>query len=218
MNSFVLKLIAICTMFIDHLRYIIPTQPMFMSCIGRISFPIFSFQIVQGYLHTRNLKKYILRLFIVAIISQIPYYLYFHNGSLNVLFTLILGLLCIYTYEKFAKKSKFLTITVILLIMLLSYYFKCDYSYYGISIILVFYILREHKIIMSITFLIVTAIYYIIKYLFLSTTDFIWLYCSCALSLIPCLLYNGKQGPKIKYLFYLFYPVHLSILLLFAHL
>ena len=90
--------------------------------------------------------------------------------------------------------------------------------YFLISIILVFYILREHKIIMSITFLIVTAIYYIIKYLFLSTTDFIWLYCSCALSLIPCLLYNGKQGPKIKYLFYLFYPVHLSILLLFAHL
>ena len=216
MNSFVLKIIAICTMFIDHLRYIIPTQPMFMAYIGRIAFPIFSFQIVQGYLHTKNLKKYILRLFIVAIISQIPYYLYFRNGVLNVLFTFILGLLCIYTYEKFAKKSKFLTSMVILLIMLLSNYFNCDYSYYGISIILVFYIFRSNKIIMSISFLIVSAIYYIIKYSFFSTTNFILLYCFCALSLIPCLLYNGKQGPKIKYLFYLFYPVHISILLLFA--
>lgn len=218
MNSFILKFIAICSMFIDHLRYIIPTQPFAMAYIGRLAFPIFSFLIVQGYLHTRNLKKYILRIFIIAIISQIPYYFYFHNNTLNVLFTLILGLICINTYERFIKKSKFLTITIILLIMFLSNFFNCDYSYYGISIILLFYIFRNNKIIMSISFLIISAIYYIIKYNFLETAQFILLYCFCALSLIPCLLYNGKQGPKIKYLFYLFYPIHISILLFFAHL
>ena len=67
MNSFILKIIACFTMFIDHLRYIIPTKPMFMSYIGRLAFPIFAFQAVEGYAHTKNFKKYLIRLFIFAV-------------------------------------------------------------------------------------------------------------------------------------------------------
>ncbi len=218
MNSFVLKLIAICSMFIDHLRYIIPTQPMFMAYIGRFAFPIFSFQIVQGYLHTKNFKKYLLRLLIIALISQLPYQLYFNTTGLNVLFTLILGLICIYIYEHFFKINKFLSIISILSILCISEVFECDYSYYGVCIILSFYIFRNKTVPMSLSFIILTLIYYILTYKNLLFIEAVWLFSFCISSLIPCLLYNGKQGPKIKYLFYLFYPVHIVVLLLLTHL
>ena len=67
MNSFILKMIAIVTMFIDHIGYAILGKFSFFNYIGRIAFPIFALQISEGYSHTRNLKKYFLRLFILAV-------------------------------------------------------------------------------------------------------------------------------------------------------
>ena len=79
MSSFILKIIACFTMFIDHLRYIVPGNPIIMSYIGRLAFPIFAFQSANGYSYTKNLKKYLLRLLVFALISQIPYHLYFNT-------------------------------------------------------------------------------------------------------------------------------------------
>jgi len=76
MSSFVLKIIAIITMFIDHVGYAIFGKFSFFNYIGRIAFPIFAFQISEGYSHTKDLKKYFLRLFIFAIISQVPFMLF----------------------------------------------------------------------------------------------------------------------------------------------
>ena len=78
MSSFVLKMIAIISMFIDHIGYVIFGKFSYFNYIGRLAFPIFAFQISEGYIHTKNLKKYFLRLFLFAIISQIPFML-FHN-------------------------------------------------------------------------------------------------------------------------------------------
>ena len=78
MSAFGLKIIAIITMIIDHLGYAIFGEFSFFNYIGRIAFPIFAFQISEGYIHTKNLKKYFLRLFLFAIISQIPFML-FHS-------------------------------------------------------------------------------------------------------------------------------------------
>ena len=61
MSSFVLKIIAVITMFIDHLGYTIFGKFSYLNYIGRISFPIFAFQISEGYIHTKNLKKYFMR-------------------------------------------------------------------------------------------------------------------------------------------------------------
>ena len=92
----VLKLIAVVTMFIDHIGSIIFPHIMFLRIIGRISFPIFAFLIVNGYRHTHNLKKYLLRLAAFAIISEIPYNLIWsgdiaYPNSQNVFVTLFLG-------------------------------------------------------------------------------------------------------------------------------
>ena len=73
MSSFVLKIIAVIAMIFDHLGYAIFGKFTFMNYIGRLSFPIFAFSITEGYIYTKNLKKYFYRLLIFALISSIVY-------------------------------------------------------------------------------------------------------------------------------------------------
>ncbi len=76
MTSFVLKIIGILTMLCDHTGDAIIGHFSFLNLIGRIAFPIFAFQIVQGYMHTHNVKNYAFRLFSFACISQVPFMLF----------------------------------------------------------------------------------------------------------------------------------------------
>ena len=146
MSSFVLKIIAVITMFIDHLGYTIFGKFSYLNYIGRISFPIFAFQISEGYIHTKNLKKYFLRLFLFAVISQIPFMLFHSIISdtfyLNIFFTLLLGLLSIYIYDK--CKYKFIGILSGILLALIAQFSNCDYGAYGVAIILIFYIFKNN--------------------------------------------------------------------------
>ena len=103
MNSFVLKIIAFITMFLDHAGKIVTPYIYPLVYIGRFAFPIFAFQASLGYQHTRSLKKYIIRLFIFAVISQIPYYFYFDGADFNVIFTLLSGIISIYVFELLKK-------------------------------------------------------------------------------------------------------------------
>ena len=109
MTAYILKLIAIITMVFDHSGYLIYGHISWMNFVGRIAFPIFAFQINEGYIHTHNLKRYFIRLIIFALISQVPYawfgYCFFSNMSLNIIFTLILGLLSISIYEFVISKG-----------------------------------------------------------------------------------------------------------------
>ncbi len=214
MSSFVLKIIAIITMFIDHIGYAIFGKFSFFNYIGRISFPIFAFQISEGYIHTKNLKKYFIRLFIFALISQIPFMLFeslFSNDLiLNIFFTLFLGLACIYIYDKCKYKS----IALILCVLLgaLAEFSHCDYGFYGVAIILLFYVFKNNISLASIAFILATAIrytIYILKYGLFGVYSLLFI---C--TIIPIIfinLYNGKKGKDTKYLLYLFYPIHLLL-------
>lgn len=143
MSSFVLKIIAVITMFIDHLGYTIFGKFSYLNYIGRISFPIFAFQISEGYIHTKILKIF-LRLFLFAVISQIPFMLFHSIISdtfyLNIFFTLLLGLLSIYIYDK--CKYKFIGILSGILLALIAQFSNCDYGAYGVAIILIFIFLK----------------------------------------------------------------------------
>lgn len=215
MNSFVLKLIAIITMFIDHIGYVIFDGFSFFNYIGRIAFPIFAFQISEGYIHTKSLKKYFLRLFIFALISQIPFML-FHkilsdNFALNIFFTLLLGLASIYIYDK--SKHKFFGIIISIIIGIIAELIHCDYGFYGIAIILLFYVFKNNNLLSSISFIIAVTINYlipIIKYGFYDI--YLYLYISTLIPIIFISLYNGKKGKNTKYLLYLFYPIHLLLI------
>ena len=215
MSSFVLKIIAIITMFIDHIGYGIFGQFSFLNYIGRIAFPIFAFQISEGYLHSKNLKKYFLRLFIFAIVSQIPFMIFskiFSNDfTLNIFFTLLLGLVSIYIYDK----CKYKTIGIILAISIefLANSMHCDYGFYGIAIIFLFYIFKNNILKSSIAFIIATTIKYLILMI---KSGFYNVYTHLLIcTLIPIIfisLYNGKKGKDTKYFLYLFYPIHLLLI------
>lgn len=216
MSSFALKIVASLTMICDHFGYLIFHGKLsFLNFIGRIAFPIFAFQISEGYSHTKDLKKYISRLLIFAIISQIPFIL-FHNlistgFALNIFFTLLLGLICIILYDKLPYKS--LSIIMSVCIAYIAGFTKCDYGFYGVAIILLFYIFKDNKLLMSLSFCFCTIIKYltfVIKYDYFTTYSFL-----CLFTIIPIIfinLYNKKQGKKIKYFLYIFYPAHLLII------
>lgn len=216
MSSFALKIIAVISMLFDHTGYIIFHKFSFMNFLGRLAFPIFAFQLTEGYIHTKNLKKYMLRLFLFAIISQVPYMLFLNTFSdgfhLNILFTFILGLLAIACYEK--AKNKYLGILGVVVCTAISQIVSFDYEWFGIAVIFVFYLFKNKKIAMNLAFIFLTAINYIYQYIITSYPSYLLIIPFCCLALIPINLYNGKKGKDMKYLLYIFYPLHLVLLYL----
>lgn len=231
MSSFVLKIIAMFTMVIDHLGNAWLKHTTGMNVIGRIAFPIFAFQISEGYIHTKNLKKYFLRLILFAFLSQIPFMLfrsiYTVGFALNIFFTLALGLLSIFCYDKFTSNSfqlfknkkvnwafkHLLGIFPAILFGFIAEYAKFDYGFFGITIIFLFYIFRNNKFWMCCSFILACIVKYGLNIYFYGYHYlYILLGLFTTLSLVFICFYNGKQGKKIKYFLYAFYPVHLLLL------
>ena len=167
MTSFVLKIIAVISMIFDHVGYIMFKKFTFMNYLGRFSFPIFALSITEGYIHTKNLKKYFFRLLNFAFVSQIPYMLFISHFSnkftLNILFTLSLGLLTITVYDK--SKNKLFGLIFVGLCATLAHFFHFDYGWFGIAIIFIFHIFKKQKIYMNLSFCIATFINYFYNYI-----------------------------------------------------
>lgn len=216
MSSFVLKIIAIISMLFDHVGYTIFNKFSFMNYIGRFAFPIFAFQLTEGYSHTKDLKKYFFRLFLFAIISQVPYMLFLTvsgaSFNFNILFTLILGLLAITIYERL--NNKYLGTLLVILCCIIAQCFYFDYGWFGIAVIFIFHIFKNKKWIMNLSFAVATFINYFYTYFITARYEYLFIILFCILALIPINLYNGKKGKDTKYLLYIFYPLHLIVLYL----
>ncbi|MEG1942513.1 MAG: TraX family protein, partial [Angelakisella sp.] len=105
MTSFTLKIIAIAAMLIDHIGYMFFPDMIIFRLIGRIAFPIFAFFVAEGIRFTHDRKKYLTRLLLLAVISEIPFDLMrngsaFSPSSQNVCFTLAVGVVCVWLLEK----------------------------------------------------------------------------------------------------------------------
>lgn len=210
MNVFILKIIALTTMIIDHYGAIFQGDIAFFRIVGRLAFPIYCFLLVEGYFHTNNVKKYAKRLFIFALISEIPFDLAFYGKvgfvHQNIFFTLFIGLVAIHFIENKEGKYKFNKNTVIIIAGVLSLLLYVDYNVIGITYILAFYFTRNYikqkkfKTI-GITMIIVNLM-----------SSYLQQFSLLALPLIY--FYNGKLGPKnktLQILFYAAYPLHLLI-------
>lgn len=202
LNSFQLKCIAIFTMMIDHIGAILFPQVLWMRCAGRIAFPIFCFLLVEGYFHTRNIEKYIFRLGIFALVSEIPYDLAFRGNILdgeyqNVFFTLALGVGMMYCLEKYRETGK--KFICVLLTMWLANTMSVDYGYKGILLIAIYYFLRTQR----------TE-----KMILAAGWNLLWgkIQSFGVLASLFLMNYNGERGRSMKYFFYVFYPIHLLIL------
>lgn len=179
-----------------------------LRAIGRLAFPLFCFLLVEGFLHTKNSKKYALRLGLFALISEIPFDLAF-NGSLleasyqNVFFTLLIGLLVLiglkYFEETLPPHFSWLRFLVALTGILFAVFLRTDYDAFGIMLIVLLYEFRNLKTLRCIAGAILM--------LFNSTTG--------CLAFLLIWFYNGERGKQLpKYFFYLFYPAHLMVLFL----
>ena len=206
-SAFDLKCIAVFSMLIDHIGAFLFPSEVWMRYVGRLAFPIFGFLIVEGFFHTRDLKKYMSRLFVFALISEIPYDLVRYDSPVymdqqNIFFTRLLALICMYALHMM-QDHIWLAGSVLLAVAVLTHYvIKPDYGIEGIAMILCFYIFRNWRIEQFIS---VAAI---------NLCCFGKIQNAGALALVPIWFYNGKKGPSAKYLFYFFYPVHLLVLYL----
>lgn len=232
LNTFSLKLIAIICMTIDHIGLCFGTTYKngsyflsgFMShetysllrIIGRIAFPIFCYLIVEGLIYTKDIINYAVRLFVFALISQIPFSLMTRRApldfslNLNVYFTLFLGLITIATidYARQQRKRGILNTPIFLIIsfviILCSTTFadsiNTDYAGFGIIIIVIFYAFRDKPLLISLGLL--------IAILLMSNDTELY----ALIALVPIILHNHSKGPSMKYVFYSYYPAHMLIL------
>lgn len=219
-------------MLIDHLgATVISSAADWMTCVGRLAFPIFAFMTVEGFFHTKDRKRYALRLLLFALLSEIPYnlmqggsFLYPYNQNVLWSFLLCLGLMQLNEKAKETKKWWLILLTglgTVLLGTLAGMLLSFDYMHYGVWMIMTFYFLRGEKwwhfvgqlLLMILINNEVGGIAY--EWTIMGTTVFFSKQWFAVLALIPIRLYNGKQGHRSKafqYFCYAFYPVHMLIL------
>ncbi|MCC8100012.1 MAG: conjugal transfer protein TraX [Clostridiales bacterium] len=225
LDGLALKLIALVCMTIDHTAAILGCGGLYwpMRYIGRIAFPIYCFLIVEGYFHTRSKGKYLIRLLVFFLISEIPFDLAFHYAWYypyyqNVMLTLAIGLVTVWAadrcprwLEERAGRSlpRWGTWLLVAVIAIAGYcageLLMTDYSGGGVLLILAFYLLREYPICLT------AAVAFLLYWCF-GTVELPGL-----LALIPIFLYNGKPGKRLpgpvgRYGFYAYYPLHIAVL------
>jgi len=233
-TSMSLHIMAMVFMLCDHLWATVVPGNDWLTCVGRVAYPIFAFMIVEGYFHTHNLKKYVTRLLLWAVISEIPFNLVmgsrlFYPIHQNVLWTFLIGILCIYINERAKKKGGMVRRVLsggasVVLAFVLGLVGFVDYNYAGVLTVLVFYFFRGRKwwhflgqalLLWYINVEMLSGYAYEVQVF--GETHFIVRQGFALLALIPIWLYRGKQGPHNKALqcfYYVFYPAHLLVLAL----
>lgn len=214
-NAFHLKIIAIIAMTINHLgqNFAPKFNPFWWEFtyqfIGKLTFPIMAYLLIEGYRHTSRFKNYVQRLALFAVISILPYhYVLVKTGPIyifnNILFTLTIGLLMLKLIDTYPKYEKYIVFIASVLT------FASDWNIFGILIIHSFYN-KSFKQLTIITLSMTVAQIALTGQIISLTTLGI-------LMVIPLLkAYNGQKGFSnkwIKYGFYIYYPLHLSIIIL----
>lgn len=219
-----LKLIACVTMLLDHIgATLVPGWT--LRIIGRIAFPIYCFLLVEGVHYTRNPKKYALRLAIGAVLSELPFDLAFFGGWTwhyqSVMLTMLLGLFALQTMAK--CPNYFLKCVAVVPFALLAEFLQTDYGGAGVLLIALFGISRElpHRLLIQLLGMALICNYLIPGSRISIGNVQIAIELFALLALIPIAFYSGRKAmdsKAVQWGFYLFYPLHLTILYLIAGL
>ena len=231
-TSMALHIMAMLFMLCDHLWGTIVPGNDWLTCLGRLAFPIFAFLLVEGYFHTKNLKKYAFRLFVFAIASEIPFNVMmgsrvFYPVHQNVLWSFLISLGLIHLNEKARGTGRmWLRIVVGVLTVLLGYILglitMVDFYHAGILMVLVFYFFRQRKWWSYLGQIL--CLWYVnaellggfgYEIVLGGETYFLLRQGFALLALIPIWLYRGGRGHHsraFQYACYAFYPLHMLIL------
>lgn len=205
-----IKLVAVVCMLVDHVAWAwVPVDSpagILMHIIGRVTMPIMAFMVAEGYIHTHDFKRYVGRLLIFALVSDIPF-MVFERSNLNhdVMFTLFFGLVGIWFVDHAPKF--YIAIFAVFMMMTAALYLRVDWSFIGVLLCLVFWQFRGNFLAVSLSVVVLA---------FLAAMVYgQWWQLSLILSLPILRLYNGERGRGSKWGFYAFYPGHLAVLALF---
>ena len=222
LNASTLKTIAIIGMTIDHIGNVFIDQiPLPVRCIlilfGGLTFPIMAFLLTEGYKHTRNFKKYTLRLLVFAAIALLPFVWAFQAPVLNVIFTLLFGLLGIYLYDHMKKRPAFWLVFAGLTLIT----FVCDWPLMGVPMILCYHLINNPKkrvIIPAVIPMFVMSILTLLTALLNpefsfaeSLPNLLFAFIGCTATIFLLLRYNGEKGNAPRYFFHIYYPGHLAL-------
>ena len=218
LDGTMLKIIAMISMVFDHVGDMFFPDAAWFRVVGRLAMPIFAFCISEGFIHTRDKKKYLIRMGIFALISEVPFDLAFSRkvfelGHQNIMLTFFIAILALFIYDKimgdrdpqkaWTSKGRSLGgLVVVIGMAVIALLLRSDYTIFGVGSVYLFYLLRKHDH----WFRVGCGVAYVAA---LRTMGY---YAATGLSLIPLLMYNGKKGKGLKWLFYVFYPGHLLLL------
>jgi hypothetical protein len=211
-----LKIIAMISMLIDHVGVVLFPKLKILRIIGRLAFPIFAYMIAEGCRYTRNRFKYLLIIAGMGITYQVVYFIFEQSWYLNILITFTLSILSIYSVEALKNKGyvikKISMVVILILILIISVVlpiifekqgFFLDYTVLGVALPILVYFTKSKIMKLVFTAIIMAIIGAIFGGLY-------WF----ALLAVPLLaFYNGRRGRlNLKYMFYIFYPLHLVVL------
>lgn len=215
-----LKIIACVTMLIDHIGAVLFPQRILLRMIGRIAFPIYCFLLAEGAHYTKNPGKYALRLGIGVLLSELPFDLAFSGGwswgYQSVMVTLLLGFLALVCMER--TENILLKVLAALPFAVLAEVFKTDYGASGVALIAMFGLTRTApKWVRFLGVLLVLALIPSVSIRIGGIRLSVELLAIFAMAPIFC--YSGKKlssSRGMQWAFYLFYPVHLTVIWLIA--
>ena len=218
-----LKIIAMISMVLDHAGDMLFPDVMWPRMIGRLAMPLFSFCIAEGYSHTKDKKKYLFRIGVFALISEIPFDLAFEGkvgfSHQNIMLAYFLAVAALMLYDRIRGEDDpernhssagktVLGVCAVLAFSVLSFLLRADYTFFAVIAVFLFYVLRQKHLLIRAG----------AGVAFLSLTRTIGYYCATGFSFIPLAMYNGKRGKGLKWMFYFFYPGHLLILAAIKHI
>ena len=212
-----LKIIACVTMLIDHIgAAFVPL--VWLRVVGRIAFPIYCFLLAEGAAYTRNPRKYGARLAVGALLSELPFELLFYGGLTlahsSVMVTLLLGFVAIESMKKWPRMWPL----VFLACAFLAEMAGSDYGGLGVMLVVFFALTRERSKVLQ-TVGVAIICWMIGGYGWQVGPVYVPMEIVGVVAMLPICLYNGRKATHnkaVQWAFYMFYPVHLSILLLIA--
>ena len=226
LHAVALRWIALICMLLDHLWATVVPGNLWMTCVGRLAFPIFAFQTAEGYYHTSDLKRYMLRLVLFGLISEIPFNLMLSGSWLypfhqNVMFTMLLGLLAVRAMEKACTarttRERLTAVLTMLLWVTVGAVTFVDYGAYGVITVLLFAACRKlpYEKLFQLAGMVCIHLFWMEGMTMPVLGLEFPLQGFAVLALLPIWCYRGEKGPRskaVQYGSYLFYPLHLLIL------
>jgi len=250
LNAFQLKWIAIIGMIANHIVIgwwdIIPTWlaiPLYAA--GGLTFPIMAYFVVEGYKHTRSLGKYMSRLALFGLIALPFHALAFGAVGMNIMFTIVVSLFCLWLYDKLAKARWLFWILFVIICLFTAWPFFFDWSIIGLIVVMMTYIIQDEKrrrtlpaVVAGLFFFVPTVLGLLgahmaqqggeikmaidIPGVDLTDTTFMMVTCTFVIGCIVAALllrnFNGDRGKRMKWAFYVVYPLHLAVIGLIAWL